>query len=122
MQLIKFTLVGLLNTALSYFLFVFCIAIGLGAYSSSVISYILTIAFSFEMNRYFVFPSATKAFQKGMFIIFLLTNLLSLSLSISLLWLFLTHLKINIYISQVLCVICSSAFNFFSYRAILRKN
>ncbi|NGX51197.1 MAG: hypothetical protein K1060chlam2_01058 [Chlamydiae bacterium] len=95
----RFSLVGVLNTALGYSLIFFLMFLGVGAYLSNAGGYLVGFFFSFFMNKNFVFRSKGRYLQESLkFLLFMgLAYLLNLTVLTMLL-----RFDVNAYLSQVI--------------------
>jgi len=102
MKIVKFGLVGIWNTALSYL--VFCILIYLDIFYliASVLSFLVGTLFSYLMNSKYTFSTNVnpRSFAK-----FLVVLLASIAISLLLLYVFKHVFGMNVLVAQVLVVL-----------------
>lgn len=96
-QVIKYALVGLANTAITAVVIFACMHSGMGVYSANAAGYVCGIIFSFIANSLFTFSSniSSKRFAK-----FLISCLICWAINVLAIKLFLIIYPGNVYISQ----------------------
>lgn len=100
-QLLRFTLVGLLNTGLGYAVIFACMGwLGWNPFASNVAGYAVGMLVSFTLNRQFTFRSTGDARREGAR--FLLIFLLAYLANLIVLWLLVRWLQLDVVVSQVL--------------------
>lgn len=90
-QLIRYCVVGVLNNALGYLIFLIFISKGIGHKSTATMLYVFGVFFSFCMNRSYVFKStvSTGVALKRLLLTLIvgyLINLLGLYIFVDVLW------------------------------------
>lgn len=117
-QLVKFSIVGVINTAVDFAVFfLFYSAFHVSYSISQVFGYTSGMINSFIMNKKWTFEDKTT----GKVIItkllkFVITNLVSLGSSIVVLKLSKTYLSNSILIAKVLATLCAQMINYLSYK------
>ena len=120
-QLIKFGLVGFLNTAIDFGIFTLLTAVaGLGSTISHIISYTCGVLNSYLFNRTWTFKQKSKIHPMEL-IKFLLVNLVSLGLSTLLLNYLETGANLSVYLAKAGATICSMAINFIVSKLLVFK-
>jgi putative flippase GtrA len=89
-EFLKYGVVGIINTLIDFTTFVFCtLCLGYNPVTANLISYNLAIGISFFLNRHFTFRMNEYKFNlRAQIVKFWIINLLSLSLSTVLVYLF----------------------------------
>lgn len=97
-QVIKYALVGLANTAITAAVIFTCMHSGMGVYSANATGYVCGIIFSFIANSLFTFSSniSSQRFAK-----FLISCLICWLINVFAIKLFLVIYPGNLYISQL---------------------
>ena len=111
-QFIKFGYVGLMNAGISYFLYFLCIYNGMSIYAGNAIGFVGGVVNSYLWNSRWVFKGNQEGFKKTI-PKFFATYLLSLVLSMLLLYLFVDMGGMNKYAAPIL-IICITTFIKFS--------
>jgi putative flippase GtrA len=120
-QLIKFGLVGFLNTAVDFGIFtLLTAAAGLGSTISHIISYTCGVLNSYFFNRTWTFKLKSKVHLMEFFM-FLLVNLASLGLSTLVLNYLETGANLSLYLAKAGATICSMAINFVGSKLLVFK-
>ncbi|NLC43155.1 MAG: GtrA family protein [Clostridiales bacterium] len=120
-QIIKFGLVGFLNTAVDFGIFTLLTAVaGLASTISHVISYCCGVLNSYFFNRTWTFKQKNKIHLKE-FLKFLLVNLASLGLSTLVLNYLETEANLSVYLAKAGATICSMAINFVGSKLLVFK-
>jgi putative flippase GtrA len=120
-QLIKFGLVGFLNTAVDFAIFtLLTAAAGLGSTISHIISYTCGVLNSYFFNRTWTFKLKSKVHLMEFFM-FLLVNLASLGLSTLVLNYLETGANLSLYLAKAGATICSMAINFVGSKLLVFK-
>jgi Predicted membrane protein len=122
MQILKYLLVGIINTIVGYGIIFFLMFVGVSPEISNIVGYAVGISVSYVLNKIYTFQS--KAHPKKEFPKFVLSLLASYTLNFLTLVLCIHILKINPYISQIIsgAVYTLSGFVFlkyFAFRSIL---
>jgi len=122
LQIIKFGLVGLLNTAVDFGVFAFLtVVFRLDSIISHVISYSCGVINSFYFNRIWTFQKKGGGYSVE-FIKFLIVNLISLGTSTLVLNSLETQAGLSPYIAKIGAVICSMAINFAGSKFVVFKD
>ena len=121
-MLLKYLLVGIINTIVGYGIIFFLMFVGVSPEISNIVGYAVGISVSYVLNKIYTFQS--KAHPKKEFPKFVLSLLASYTLNFLTLVLCIHILKINPYISQIIsgAVYTLSGFVFlkyFAFRSIL---
>jgi len=112
LQIIRFGLVGLLNTAVDFGVFtLLTAAVGMGYAISHVISYSCGVINSYFINRFWTFKQKGKGHPLE-FVKFVLVNLVSLGLSSLVLMLLEERAGFSVYLAKLGAIFCSMAVNF----------
>jgi putative flippase GtrA len=120
-EIIKFSIVGIINTLADFVVFFLCYSIFRFSYSiSQVFGYSSGMLNSFIMNKKWTFKDKTT----GKVVIikmlkFIITNIISLSCSIVVIKFSKSYLSNSILLSKVLATICAQGINYFSYKYIV---
>jgi len=122
MQILKYLLVGIINTIVGYGIIFFLMFLGVSPEISNIVGYAVGISVSYVLNKIYTFQS--KAHPKKEFPKFVLSLLASYTLNFLTLVLCIHIFKINPYISQIISgtVYTISGFVFlkyFAFRSIL---
>jgi Predicted membrane protein len=122
MQILKYLLVGTINTIVGYGIIFFLMFVGVSPEISNIVGYTVGISVSYVLNKIYTFQS--KANPKKEFPKFVLSLLASYTLNFLTLVLCIHIFKINPYISQIIsgAVYTISGFVFlkyFAFRSIL---
>ncbi|HHT66211.1 MAG: GtrA family protein [Caldicoprobacterales bacterium] len=121
-QLMKFGLVGFLNTGVDFLVFtLLTMAFGLHAAVSHVISYSCGVINSFLLNRFWTFQKKGRS-RPAQFVKFVLVNLVSLGLSTLVLNLLETRAGLSVYPAKIGAVLCSMAVNFAGSKMIVFRD
>lgn len=118
-QILKYAYVGILNTFIGLATIFFFISIGLNAYLSNVLGYIVGLINSYTLNKKYVFKSKKKDIKE--FYYFIISFLFSYLVNIILLFL-LTKTNTNLYVSQFLSMIAFAICNFAINKLITFKD
>ena len=102
MTLVKYLLVGVLNTIISASLIFFLMWQKFSPEFSNIIGYAVGICFSFMMNKFFTFQTQKKSFTE--FAKFIISMLIAWSLNFVTLK-FCLKFGINAYIAQIIAII-----------------
>lgn len=122
LQLIKFGLVGLLNTAVDYGIFaLLTMVFRLDSIISHVISYSCGVINSFYFNRIWTFQRKGRGYS-GEFIKFIIVNLVSLGTSALVLNSLETQAGLSAYLAKIGAVICSMAINFAGSKLVVFRD
>ena len=116
-MLLKYLLVGIINTIVGYGIIFFLMFVGVSPEISNIVGYAVGISVSYVLNKIYTFQS--KAHPKKEFPKFVLSLLASYTLNFLTLVLCIHILKINPYISQIIsgAVYTISGFVFLKYFA-----
>lgn len=121
-QLIKFGLVGFLNTAVDFLIFtLLTMAFSLNSTISHVISYSCGVINSFYFNRFWTFQQKGRSHPTE-FGKFVLVNLVSLGLSTLVLNLLETKAGLSLYLAKIGAVLCSMAVNYVGSKLIVFRD
>ncbi|HHU77348.1 MAG: GtrA family protein [Caldicoprobacterales bacterium] len=121
-QLVKFGLVGLLNTAIDLGVFtLLTAAVRLDSVISHVISYSCGVINSYYWNRTWTFQKKGK-FHPAEFLKFVLVNLVSLGASALVLYYLETGAGMHVYLSKLGAVFCSLLVNFAGSKLIVFRD
>lgn len=113
LELIKFSIVGVLNTIIDFGVFSLLITTGSSVLLSQVISYGCGMFNSFMMNRSWTFKE-NKRNEYSEPIKYLISNLVTLSLMSALLFLFINQFQFPVLVAKLVCTVLGMAFNFLS--------
>jgi putative flippase GtrA len=114
-QFIRFGLVGLTNTALSYGIYALILWLGGHYILASVVSFVISVAWSFLLNNRFVFRKATgetRVWWKTLLKTYLSYGVTGLLLANALLYLWIDVLSVNQYIAFLLNLVITIPANF----------
>jgi Predicted membrane protein len=119
--LLKYLLVGIINTIVGYGIIFFLMFVGVSPEISNIVGYAVGISVSYVLNKIYTFQS--KAHPKKEFPKFVLSLLASYTLNFLTLVLCIHIFKINPYISQIIsgAVYTISGFVFLKYFAFRRS-
>ncbi len=115
-----FLFVGVLNTLITYLVFVLLLQWSVSYITASILSYIAGMINSYILNRNIVFISNNnKRDRKTKSILaFCIVNLFSLVGSTSTLYMCVDFFGLYVYVAQVLAITCSLVINYIGYRNI----
>ncbi|WP_431522876.1 GtrA family protein [Vibrio fluvialis] len=113
----KFSIVGVINTLVSYIIFITLNYITQREFFSLSVAYIIAMLISYLLNKKFVF----KANEKKKVIEFVFINVAMLSLNSFMLFFLNKYFELDVEISQAVCVLVISVLNFFIYSHIFKK-
>lgn len=113
-QFIKFGIVGLSNTIISYFIYTVLVYFGLYFLIASIIAFIVSVFNSFFWNNKYVFKRSkdTKGIIKTIIRTFVSYGLTGLILHNILLFLFIEFVHISKYVAPVFCLVITVPLNF----------
>lgn len=118
-QVIKFGLVGLVNTAVDFAVFVLLTkAVDLNSTISHAISYSCGVLNSYFLNRKWTFKQKSKSHPMEFFK-FLLVNLVSLGLSTLVLNYLEIEAGISVYVAKLGATLCSMLVNFIGSKLVV---
>ncbi|EGR0778422.1 GtrA family protein [Vibrio cholerae] len=112
----KFSIVGVINTLVSYVIFITLNYITQREFFSLSIAYFITMLISYLLNKKFVFKANEKKVLAFVFI-----NVAMLSLNSFMLFFLNKYSELDVEISQAVCVLVVSVLNFFIYSHIFKK-
>lgn len=112
----KFSIVGVINTLVSYIIFITLNYITQREFFSLSVAYIIAMLISYLLNKKFVFKANEKKVIEFVFI-----NVAMLSLNSFMLFFLNKYFKLDVEISQAVCVLVISVLNFFIYSHIFKK-
>ncbi len=119
-KIIKFSLVGVLNTVIFYAFYYLFSIIGLTYLASYCISYCFGVINSYLLNNFWVFSDNQKShIQK--FMVFITITLAVLLFSEIVLYLFVDLIGINKYISGLLIIPVTLILNYLGYKLFVFK-
>ena len=114
----RFSLVGVVNTAIDFIMFsIFRGVFGVNYLLSQVIGYSSGITNSFILNRRWTFEkqeSDKKTFLE--LLQFCMVNMVSLGITLIAMNLFVKNLNINVYVSKILVTLLAQITNFVGYK------
>ena len=111
-KLLKFGLVGVVNTTISVLCYILLVKLGISYILSNIISYILGILNSYYWNKKWVFNYQNS--KTPVFIKFVAVNLVVLGISTFSLFQFVQVLGLNQYIAQIFSTGIGMIVNFIS--------
>lgn len=112
----KFSIVGVINTLVSYIIFITLNYITQREFFSLSVAYIIAMLISYFLNKKFVFKANEKKVIEFVFI-----NVAMLSLNSFMLFFLNKYFELDVEISQAVCVLVISVLNFFIYSHIFKK-
>ncbi len=115
MRVLKFAIVGGINTAVSYLSFVLLTLLNVNYMVSSTCSYLIAVAVSYLLNKRWTFKSSKKT-SPLLLSQFVMINLLSLGVNLIVLYLLVEKVSVNIYLAQAIAIIFSMIFNYVGYK------
>jgi len=119
-RLIKFNIVGAMNTAIDFIIFFLCLSLfKMVVVAAQIIAYSVGIINSYFMNRFWTFQIKKKQTRKE-FILFVVINLFSLILSIILIQYF-SKLLSSLLIAKLLVTVIVMVVNYLGQRFIIFK-
>jgi len=110
-QIIKFGCVGVINTAVSYCVTVFCVYIGLHLLVSNAVAFIISTACAFILNYLFVF-SPRPVWYKGLIKSYCSYAFTGIGLNSVLLYLLSDVLNVSEYLSPLIVLVVTIPCNF----------
>lgn len=114
----RFSIVGVINTAIDFLMFTLSQSVlGLGYSLSQIIGYSFGVMNSFMLNKKWTFDDK-KANKKSMheLIQFVIVNLVSLSITIIAMKVLITNFNIGIYLSKILVTTLAQVTNYLGYK------
>jgi len=114
-QFLRFNVVGVLNTALTYGIYSGLVALGLHHLAAVGVEYVFGIVFSYLMNKRFTFTVRGRAGSR-MFLRMIVAYVPMLLLNALLLWLLVDRLHWNKYAGQAVALSFVSALSFTAQR------
>lgn len=115
LQFIKFGLVGLTNTALSYSIYALILWLGGHYLLASIVSFVISVAWSYLLNNRFVFQKAdgeTRVWWKTLLKAYVSYGVTGLVLANILLYLWIDVLGVNQYLAFILNLVFTIPANF----------
>lgn len=110
-EFIRFALVGVVNTGVSYLAYVILIEFGIGYQVSNVISYIIGMITSYILNKNWTF--GIKERSRIRFLIrFVVVNIAALLVSLGIVSLMVEVMETNVYIGQLFAIAGHMVVNF----------
>lgn len=120
-RIIKFSIVGIINTAVDFTVFVLLNKIfGIYFLHSQVFGYVAGIINSFILNKIWTFGD--KEINKKtttQFIKFIFINLVSLSITLVGMNIFVNYFNIDVIMSKVMVIFLSQIINYFGYKIVV---
>ena len=110
-QVCKYIVVGIINTAISYLLFAFLLAVDVHYLFANPISYAVGMLSSFFLNKYWTFVNFNKKVG-GQLLRFIIVNLLACVSSFCVLWLLCDMFSIPPLLGQISSMVFSLGVNF----------
>lgn len=111
----KFAVVGLINTALAYLVYVLCIFMGMHYILANFTAFTISMINAYTLSEHFVFKKAHGQ-SRPIASTFLKTavaySLTGVFLNSFLLYLFIEQFGFSVYISQFICIFISTPINF----------
>lgn len=101
-RIMKFGTVGIFNTLITFISYTILLSVGLHYIAANVIAYSLGVLNSYYWNKNWVFQADNG--QKGLFIKFIIVNLITLCLNTYSLYLLVDYLKLHPVFSQVIAI------------------
>ena len=120
-RIIRFFMVGVFNTSLSYAVFSGLFFFGFSPYISAAVGYVVALIVSFFLNKSFVFQNY-QVFRYAQFIKFLLFNLVMLCLSLGFLRVLIDWGGLSAYFAQAMALTLTACLSFLCYRVIFRES
>lgn len=117
-ELIKFSIVGIINTAIDFAVFIVCYSIlHFDSSFSQIFGYTAGMLNSFLMNKKWTFEDRTKGRKVLLKAVkFGFTNIISLLLSIGVLKFSKLYLSSSILIAKILATLCAQGVNYILYK------
>lgn len=116
----RFLFVGGLNTVVGYALYALFIYLKMHYFLAQLFSNILAIANSYLWNKYFTFRSATKSISE--ILRFVSVYAASYLLNMGILYLSISVLKWNAYLSGIICLSVTTVLSYFGHNKISFRN
>jgi len=110
-QVYRFSVVGIVNSAISYFIYVVLIFFGIQYQIANIVSYLFGLISSYFLNKKWTFINSDKHKTKVV-ILFVLLNLVSLSVSLLTLTLLVNLTVFSKYLLQIIAMAASTIVNF----------
>ena len=118
-KLIKFCLVGGVNTGISMLVFVILVKFGrLGPEIASLISYCAGLLNSYLLNKFWTFRSGEQT-SALLIIKFIVVNIIALGVNLLIIALCFRICQLNEYLSQLIALIFSTLINFIGNRYLV---
>ncbi|MBE5816567.1 MAG: GtrA family protein [Clostridiales bacterium] len=120
-RLIRFTLIGGVNTAVDYgVFFLLHTLLHVGSLISQVISFSSGVVCSYFLNRRFTFKAKNKM-STAEVIKFIILNLIAMGSSVLVVWVFETYFHISPYIAKLASMLVSFTINYVGNRFFIFK-
>lgn len=121
-RLIRFTLIGGVNTAVDYgVFFLLHTLLSVGSLISQVISFSSGVICSYFLNRRFTFKAQGKMTTSEI-IKFIILNLIAMGSSVLVVWVFETYFNISPYIAKLASMLVSFTINYIGNRFFIFKS
>jgi len=112
---IKFLLVGVINTAVFYLSFILFLRLEINYLVASSMGYSIAVIISYLLNKIWAFESK-EATTLLLFVQFVVVNLISLAANLTVLYILVDIIQLNVYISQLFAISISTVVNFIGYK------
>ena len=120
-RLIRFTLIGGINTAVDYgVFFLLHTLLSVGSLIAQVISFSSGVICSYFLNRHFTFKAQNKMTTSEV-IKFVILNLIAMGSSVLVVWICETYLGISPYIAKLASMLVSFTINYIGNRFFIFK-
>ena len=119
-QLAKFTIAGVINTAIDWAIFFSLYNfVGVNPVVSQAISFTVATAVSFFINTKWVFDTTKAKTKQRLIAEFFVLNLIALGISTALIYLFIDVLQMNELLAKVLTTVITMVYNYITRKLTL---
>lgn len=118
LQFVRFNLVGIVNTALTYAVYAVLVFVGVNHFLALLADYAVGIVFSFAMNKRVTFRVRDRA-TPAMFLRMAGSSVLLLALNALMLWLLVDRRGVNSYLGQVIALAVVALLSFAAQRILV---
>ncbi len=117
-QFIRFNIVGILNTALTYVIYAGLVFLGVNHFIALGADYAVGIVFSFMMNKRLTFQVKGRG-SLGMFARMVASYLVLLALNALILWALVDRGGVNTYLGQAIALVAVALLSFAAQRVVV---
>lgn len=118
-EFLRFSIVGFSNTAISYITFSLIFFLTSWHHISIITAYIIAMLNSYYFNKIWVFRA--EEFNRRVLFQFIFINMVTLSINLLLMEIFVQKVDISPYVSQIFCTLVVMVVSYVFYGVIFRK-